>query len=744
MPVDDYVRREPHLSEIEAVWGAAPGRVQSDGASLHILGVQLGNVFVGVQPAFGYEGDPMRLMFEGGHAPNHAFSAFYHFLREDFDAHSVLHFGTHGALEFMPGKQVGLADTCWPERLIGDLPNFYLYAANNPSEATIAKRRAAATVVTHLTPPLAASGLYRELADVSGMLERLRTLAADDEERRLLWQLIREKATSLGFESLPECLDDRDIAVRDLMSALAEVEQTLIPIGMHVVGAPADDESRRAMLAAVVDTEALLLPERIQDRLLAREPVDEIRVALENEETLEEAAKQQGIQLLPRLVALLEAFDGEQELPALVNALDGAFVPPAAGGDILRNPDVLPTGRNIHGFDPMRMPSSFACEVGQRQADELLRTWRESRVHSPADGQTPATVAMVLWGTDNLKSEGVSVGQVLALIGALPRFDAYGRLSGARLVPLADLGRPRVDVLVTLSGIFRDLLPNQIRLLSEAALLAAEADEPLDQNPVRRHALAYQEAHGVTLEEAALRVFSNADGVYGANVNHMIDNGLWQQDEELGEMFAKRKCFAYGVDAKPVRQETLLHSLFAEVDLTYQNLDSVEVGVTTVDHYFDSLGGISKAVEKERGEMVPSYIGDQTRGQTSVRTLADQVALETRTRLLNPKWYQEMFNHGHEGVHQLEVHITNTLGWSATTGAVAPWVYDKLTETFLLDEAMRDRMAELNPAASLKLANRLLEAHERNYWQPADEVLDALKHSGDALEDRMEGVGAIA
>jgi magnesium chelatase subunit H len=355
----------------------------------------------------------------------------------------------------------------------------------------------------------------------------------------------------------------------------------------------------------------------------------------------------------------------------------------------------------------------------------------------------PETVALVLWGTDNLKSEGGPIAQALAFLGARPRFDGYGRLAGAELIPLADLGRPRIDVLMTLSGIFRDLLPLQTRLLAEAAFMAASADEPESANFVRKHALAYQAQHGCDLETAALRVFSNADGAYGANVNSLIDSGAWNDEDELAEAYSRRKCFAYGRAGRPVQQGKLLDSVLGHVDLAYQNLESVELGVTTVDNYFDTLGGISRAVGRARGATVPVYIGDQTRGAGKVRTLSEQVSLETRTRMLNPKWYEGMLAHGYEGVRQIEVHVTNTMGWSATTGQVAPWVYQQLSETFVLDRAMRERLAALNPVAVAKVANRLIEAHERNYWTPDPEVLAALREAGEDLEDRVEGVNTV-
>jgi magnesium chelatase subunit H len=437
-----------------------------------------------------------------------------------------------------------------------------------------------------------------------------------------------------------------------------------------------------------------------------------------------------------RFDALL-ATDGE--LPGILHALDGGYIHPAPGGDLLRNMDVLPTGRNLHGFDPFKLPSAFAMQDGARQAQRLLER------HSADGNPPPRTVAMVLWGTDNLKTEGGPIAQALALMGAKPRFDSYGRLSGAALVPLAELGRPRIDVVLTLSGIFRDLLPLQMKLLAEAALLAAEADEPADQNYIRAHVLEHMAKHGGTVEEAALRVFGNTNGAYGSNVNSLVGGGAWNDEDELAEAFVKRKGFAYGVDGKPVRQDAVFGGVLATVDVSYQNLDSIEVGVTTVDHYFDTLGGISRAVRRARGGIAAAiYIGDQTRGDGVVRTISEQVALETRTRALNPKWYEALLKHGFEGVREIEAHVTNTMGWSATTGQVAPWVYEKLAETYVLDPVMRDRMAKLNPTASAQIANRLIEAQERNYWSPDAAVLDRLRQAGEELEDRLEGVGVPA
>ncbi|WP_224826660.1 magnesium chelatase subunit H [Cognatishimia sp. MH4019] len=679
---DDIVRDTPWLSEIEEVWGPAPGRIQSDGRGVFVLGAEFGNVFVGVQPTFGYEGDPMRLLFEKGFAPTHAFASFYLYLKNQLQADVVLHFGMHGALEFMPGKQSGMGARDWPDRLIGDMPNVYLYASNNPSEATLAKRRSNAVTVTHITPPLAASGLYKGLAELKDSLTRWRALLPDAEDRDELAALIGAQAEAVDLE-------ERDPDA--LWLTLLETEDALIPDGLHVVGKPISDAERAEHLRVMPDLD------------------DETRVRIDH---------------------LLQQDD---EMGGLMRALGGHYIAPVPGGDLIRSADVLPAGRNIHAFDPFRMPTAFALQEGWKLADVLLETHPEF----------PRTVALVLWGSDNIKSDGGPIGQALALMGTKPRFDNFGRLCGADLIPLEELGRPRIDVIMTLSGIFRDLLPLQTRMLAEAAYKCAMADEPEGQNYIRAHALQYAKEMGCDMETAALRVFSNAEGAYGSNVNALVDSSAFGDEDELADAYQNRKSFAYGVNGKSSANGALLQTALKDVDLAYQNLESVELGVTTVDHYFDTLGGISRAVKRAKGGVdAPVYIGDQTRGGAKVRTLQDQIALETRSRSLNPKWFEGMLKHGHEGVRQIEAQVTNTMGWSATTGQVEPWVYQRLSETFVLDDEMRDRLANLNPQASARMANRLLEASDRDYWTPDDATLAALQDAADALEDRLEGIAA--
>jgi magnesium chelatase subunit H len=744
IPTQEHIRRETHLREIEAQWGPAPGKQLNNGANIFVLGKQYGNVLIAIQPSFGYEGDPMRLLFEKGFAPTHAFSAFYRYLREDFKSTALLHFGTHGALEFMPGKQNGLTAQCWPDRLILDMPNFYLYAANNPSEGAIAKRRSGATLLSYLTPPMTESGLYTGLLDLKSSLERYRALDLEPTiEKKELALMIQAQAADIDLcaanplwieteEQSPtvEQFLSTDQHIQALMTQILELEYSLIPNGLHVLGKIPSESDKTEFLK--------IMAEASFEKPL---PQDAIQAISEHQSS----SKVLGLAQLPndentraKVDKLLESsllLNQNSELDAIVRALDAKYIRPAPGGDIIHKPEILPTGRNLHGFDPFRIPSPFAMKDGAIQAEKILTRYCE-------DGEPmPESIAMVLWGSDNLKTEGAQIAQVLRMYGAKPRFDSFGRLVGAALISLEELGRPRIDVVISLSGIFRDLMPLQIKLLAEAAYLAANADEPVEQNFVKKHALQYMKEHQCDLQTAALRVFGNADSAYGANVNNLIESGAWSDENELGETYSQRKGFAFGMDGSAVKNTGILKSALADVQLTYQNLDSVELGVTTIDNYFDTLGGITKAVQQANGGILkPVFIGDQTKGEGRVRSLSDQVALETRTRILNPKWYEGMLKHGFEGVRQIEVHLTNTMGWSATTGQVQPWVYKQITETFVLNTELRQRLAELNPTASMRLANRLLEASQRKYWTPDDETLEKLKLATEELEDRLEGV----
>merc|ERR1719277_969605 len=423
------------------------------------------------------------------------------------------------------------------------------------------------------------------------------------------------------------------------------------------------------------------------------------------------------------------------ELSSLVKALNGCFVEPGPGGDPIRNPDVLPTGKNMHALDPQSIPTKAAADTALVVVDRLLERMGET-------GAYPETIALVLWGTDNIKTYGESLAQVLGLVGVRPVPDALGRVNKLELIPLEELGRPRIDVVVSCSGVFRDLFINQMNLLDRAVKLAAEADEPDDRNYVRKHAKEQAKELGMSVREAATRVFSNAAGSYSANVGLAIENGGWESENQLQEQFVGRKGFAFNAD-KPgsMEQSTdMFKAALSTVDVTFQNLDSSEISISDVSHYFDS--DPTKVVEglRKDGKKPSSMMADTTTANAQVRSLSETVRLDARTKLLNPKFYEGMLASGYEGTREITKRLRNTMGWSATAGEVDNFVYEDANDTFIKDEAMQKRLLETNPNAFRDMVTTFLEANGRGYWDTDEENIDKLQELYQEVEERIEGI----
>merc|ERR1719194_305983 len=434
--------------------------------------------------------------------------------------------------------------------------------------------------------------------------------------------------------------------------------------------------------------------------------------------------------------ACLKQVVADNEMGGLVEALNGEFVLPGPGGDPIRNPDVLPTGRNMHALDPQAIPTTAACDCAKVVVDRLIARQKEET------GAYPESIAVVLWGTDNIKTYGESLAQVLWFLGVRPLPDSMGRVNQIEPVPLEELGRPRIDVVVTCSGVFRDLFINQMNLLDRAVKMVAELDEPLEQNFVRKHALEQAEEMQVTLREAATRVFSNAAGSYSANVGLAIENGGWEGEQQLQEQFLSRKSFAFNADKPGMmeQQADLFKSSLKKVDVTFQNLDSSEISITDVSHYYDS--DPTKVVEglgDDKRKPV-SLMADTTTANAQVRTLSETVRLDARTKLLNPKFYEGMLSTGYEGTREITKRLRNTMGWSATAGAVDNFVYEDANDTFIKDEAMQKRLLETNPNAFRDMVTTFLEANGRGYWDTDEENVDRLQELYQEVEDRIEGI----
>jgi len=398
---------------------------------------------------------------------------------------------------------------------------------------------------------------------------------------------------------------------------------------------------------------------------------------------------------------------------------------------------VLPTGKNIHALDPQSIPTTAAVQSAKIVVDRLLERQRQEN-----GGNYPETIATVLWGTDNIKTYGESLAQMMWFVGVKPLPDSLGRVNKLELIPLEELGRPRVDIVVNCSGVFRDLFINQMALLDRAVKMAAEADEPLEMNFVRKHALQQAEEMGIGLREAATRIFSNASGSYSSNINLAVENSTWENEAELQEMYLKRKSFAFNSDNPGVMDSNrgLFESALKTADATFQNLDSSEISLTDVSHYFDSDPTKLVASLREDGKAPASYIADTTTANAQVRTLSETVRLDARTKMLNPKWYEGMLSHGYEGVRELSKRLVNTMGWSATAGAVDNWVYEDVNTTFIQDPEMCKRLMDLNPNSFRRMVSTLLEVNGRGYWETSDENLERLQELYQEVEDRIEGV----
>ncbi|MEO1164135.1 MAG: magnesium chelatase subunit H [Chloroflexota bacterium] len=762
--LDDYRRLFPWYSEIEDFWGHAPGELLTNGREFYILGAHFGNVFVALQPSFGYERDPMRLLMGKDASPHHGFAAFYTWLDHCYDADAVVHFGTHGALEFMPGKQTGISADCWSSRLIGNLPNFYYYCVNNPSEGSIAKRRSAATLVSYMVPPMQQAGLYKGLRRLKDSIDTYHK-RADDE----LLKDIQAQAHQLGI-----IVDESDDYIAKLNHELISIESRMIPLGLHVLGqAPSESElidtlslvvafnpinhpngrdklpTLPALIAQAHGWDYRAIQETLKTDNTSQERWGKIDAQLREtirlfvttgSQSAENYLAQMGINT-KQIVKLWDWLEDlqyrivhDEEIAGLLHALNGGFIMPSPGNDIVRNDAIVPTGRNIHALDPYRIPTPTSIASADKLVRKLL-----ARLQAE-EGKLPETVAMVLWGTDNLKSDGEGIAQCLNLLGAKPIEDELGNISNVELIPLAELGRPRIDIVMTVSGIFRDLFHHQAGLLDKAVRLAAHADEPLDMNFVRKHSLEHADALGVSLDEATARVYCNASGSYGANVNHMVDGSTWEDDDELADVFLNRKSFAYRPDGGWHASREVMTRSLSTVDAAFQNIDSFELGISDVDHYYEYLGGVTKSVEKLSGKRPSVMVADAISLDERLASLEQMVRLETRAKLLNPKWYESMMSHGYEGVREIEHRVSNTYGWSATADAVEGWVYDDVADTFMLDEEMRQRMANANPHATAAIARRLLEVNARGFWDTDENTLDQLREIYGNLEDQLEGI----
>ena len=776
---------------IDDRWQKFPGEIVPMGEhDVFIGGLKYGNIFIGVQPRIGVQGDPMRLLFDKSNTPHHQYIAFYRWISREFKAHAMVHVGMHGSVEWMPGLQTGLTGDCWPDALLGEVPHIYIYPVNNPSESSIAKRRGLATMVSHVVPPLSRAGLYKELPALKELLVdvRERNLAGNyqaKEDGSGIEEAVMQKAELLNLTD--DCPRPENEAFIDYVSRLyiyiSELENRLISNSLHVFGEASPLESQIITITETLknrEEEARTLPALLmsssgknghfksyeeltirsrkgeEEAIRLREWVDHAcrdfvqqvlfdwknaagafasitggaRIPAEYVPFIEQLSKE-GSQLLYALR------DNTGEMDSLMKVLNGRYISSGPGGDLVRDGiNVLPSGRNIHSIDPWRIPSVMAFKRGTLIADSIVNKHLEEN-----DGLYPETIAQVLWGLDTIKTKGEAVAVVIRLLGGEPAYDAFGKISHYNLVPLEKLGRPRIDVLMQLSPIFRDafgLLMDQLdRLIKDAA----KANEPLDMNYVKKH-VEDALASGVEFESATARQFTQAPGAYGTYVDDMIEDSAWESENDLDDLFIRRNSSAYGGGRKGEKESEILQKLLGSVDRVVHQVDSTEFGISDIDHYFSSSGSLQLAARRRNtkaSDIKLNYVESFT-SDIKVDDAEKSLRIEYRSKLLNPKWFEGMLKHGHSGAGEISNRVTYMLGWDAVTKSVDDWVYKKTAETYALDPDMRERLATLNPQAIKNIVGRMLEAHGRGMWKADQDMINELQEIYADLEDRLEGM----
>lgn len=745
---------------MEKMWGELRTyrglRCDAEGRPV-VSGLRLGNVWIGVQPILGVEGDPMRLLFERDLTPHPQYAAFYKWLQNGFRADAVIHFGMHGTVEWLPGSPLGNTGLSWPDVLLGNMPNLYVYAANNPSESIVAKRRGYGTIVSYNVPPYGRAGLYKELASLRELISEYRE---DPAKNRSLRPAIVGALASGGIQAdcpfregdPPEFLsedtvmdvpeEEFDAYMTRLYQYLAVVENRLFSEGLHTLGEPPSPDQTAQYLSAYFGED--LSPAAVETIAGSSSQLAEVRRKLE-ELYLREGGSPRaagGEELGSRVEEALAIRDllhrSTEELDSLVKGLNGDYILPAVGGDLLRDGSgVLPTGRNIHALDPYRMPSAAAWERGSAIAENVIRQHREQN-----EGAYPETVAVMLWGLDAIKTRGESVAIALALVGARPLKEGTGRVVRFELRPLEELGRPRIDILANMSGIFRDSFANVVELLDDLFKRAAALDEPAEMNFVRKHTLALRDEG---MDVPASRIFSNPAGDYGSMVNERIGAADWESGAELGDTWQSRNSFSYGRGEQGVARPEVLAKLLSTTQRIVQEIDSVEYGLTDIQEYYANTGAMKNAAQSAQGgKKVGCSIVETYGKDLNPRELESTLRLEYRSKLLNPKWAQKMAAQGSGGAFEISQRMTALVGWGGTAGFSEDWVYDQAAETYAMDADMAALLRKNNPQAFQNVLKRMLEAAGRGLWNADNATLERLRELFAEVDDELEGVASRA
>ncbi|MCK1822284.1 cobaltochelatase subunit CobN [Streptomyces sp. XM83C] len=797
-----FDRLDPKLREaMTEAWGEPPGSLYVDGDDIVLASLRFGNVVVMIQPPRGFGENPIAIYHDPDMPPSHHYMAAYRWLEHGFGADAVVHMGKHGTMEWLPGKGLGLSRGCAPDAVLGELPLIYPFIVNDPGEGTQAKRRGHATVVDHLVPPMARADTYGDLARLEQLLDEYALVSDLDPSkapavRAQIWTLVKaaELHHDLHVDEQPDD-DEFDEFVMHIDGYLCEIKDVQIRDGLHVLGGGPVGEPRVNLVLAVLrasqvwggqanalpglrsalaahfglDEKELLaepgapvkVPAELTDLVdgpsrTASDAIDLLeqlcrRVAEGMEERDWRAAEVPGLVRevlgveLPDAVAVLEFACAEvvprlarttDEIGHILRALNGGHVPAGPSGSPTRGlVNVLPTGRNFYSVDPKAIPSRLSWEVGQSLADSLVQRYLAD------NGEYPKSVGLTVWGTSAMRTQGDDIAEILALLGCRPVWDdASRRVTGFEVIPLGELGRPRIDVTVRISGFFRDAFPHVVGLIDDAVRAVAELDEPAEANHVRAHVEEDAAVHG-DRRRATSRIFGSKPGAYGAGLLPLIDARNWRSDADLAEVYAVWGGYAYGrgLDGRPARGD--METAFRRIAVAAKNVDTREHDLVDADDYFQYHGGMVAMVRHLTGDNPEAYVGDSAvPDQVRTRTLGEETHRVFRARVVNPRWMAAMRRHGYKGAFEMAATVDYLFGYDATAGVVDDWMYEKLASEYVFSPENREFMRKSNPWALRGITERLLEAADRGLWaEPDAETLERLRATYLELEGDLEG-----
>ncbi|MDH6281173.1 cobaltochelatase subunit CobN [Prescottella agglutinans] len=762
---------------VEEHWGAAPGELYVDRSSdpegeIVIAAIRAGNVVLMVQPPRGFGENPVAIYHDPDLPPSHHYLAAYRWIGANteqggFGADAIVHLGKHGNLEWLPGKTLGMSASCGTDAALGDLPMIYPFLVNDPGEGTQAKRRAHATLVDHLIPPMARAESYGDISRLEQLLDEHSNISALDPAklpaiRQQIWTLMRaaKMDDDLGLTERPE-EDVFDDMLMHVDGWLCEIKDVQIRDGLHVLGRAPEGDAEVELVLAMLRARQMWGGEQsvpgLREALGLSEAGDEDRGrvdaieaqahallaalaeanwdpavvdGLHDDDTVRQILRFAATEVVPRLRQT------SGEIAQVLHALDGGFIAAGPSGSPLRGLiNVLPTGRNFYSVDPKAVPSRLAWETGQAMADSLVQRYRADH------GEWPKSVGLSVWGTSAMRTSGDDIAEVFALLGVRPVWDeASRRVTSLEVIDLAELGRPRIDVTVRISGFFRDAFPHVLALLDDAVRLVAGLDESPEDNYVRAHAQADLAEHGDD-RRATTRIFGSKPGTYGAGLLQLIDSKNWRDDADLAQVYTTWGGYAYGRGLDGVPASDDMRSAYKRIAVAAKNTDTREHDIADSDDYFQYHGGMVATVRALTGTAPEAYIGDSTRPDAvRTRTLSEETARVFRARVVNPRWLEAMRRHGYKGAFEMAATVDYLFGYDATTNVVADWMYEKLAETYVLDEQNRKFMSESNPWALHGISERLLEAVERKMWEePSPEVLEGLRQVYLETEGELEG-----